>query len=177
MRALPVDVTPYDDPHALALPSRLTIGQLARLTGLGAKTIRYYEDIGLLPRPPRGPNGYRHYGAADVNRLHLLRRIRFLGVPLIVAKPLLAGADDARCADVQHELLALAHQRLLALDEEIAELRQLRVVVEGYQRELDACPPDATNQLFAECQDMSCIALSPERSQGQEENHERVCNV
>jgi DNA-binding transcriptional MerR regulator len=152
----------------------LTIGQLARLTGLGAKTIRYYEEIGLLPEPPRGANGYRHYGAADVNRALLLRRIRFLGVPLTVARPLLAGASDARCADVQHELLALTHARLRALDAEMAELRQLRAMVEGYQGALGACPPDATDQLFGECRDMSCIALPSEEGIRQEDDHASV---
>ena len=52
----------------------LTIGRLAALTGVSAKAIRYYEEIGLLPRPPRGANRYRRYGPADVNRVRLLRR-------------------------------------------------------------------------------------------------------
>lgn len=174
MRALPVDDALCECRDASALPDRLTIGQLARLTGMRPKTIRYYEDIGLLRRPAREANGYRRYEAADVNRLLLLRRIRFLGVPLSVARPLLAGASDTRCADVQHELLALTHQRLRALDEEMAELRQLRAMVEGYQRALDACPPDATDQLFGECRDMSCIALPPEVGARREDDHAGV---
>jgi hypothetical protein len=52
----------------------LTIGEAARLTGIGAKTIRFYEDIGLLPPARRSANRYRRYGQADVNRLVLLRR-------------------------------------------------------------------------------------------------------
>jgi hypothetical protein len=44
----------------------LTIGHLAALTDVSAKAIRYYEEIGLLPRPPRGANRYRHYGPADL---------------------------------------------------------------------------------------------------------------
>jgi DNA-binding transcriptional MerR regulator len=56
----------------------LTIGQIAKRTGVNAKNIRYYESIG----PPRSENTYRRYSMADVNRLILLRRIRFLGVPL-----------------------------------------------------------------------------------------------
>ena len=165
------------DRGAPDLPGRLTIGQLAQVTGMGAKTIRYYEDIGLLPRPPRGANGYRRYGAADVNRLHLLRQIRFLGVPLSVAKPLLAGATDARCADVQQQLLALVHQRLQALDQEIAELHRLRTAVEGYQHLLDACPPDATDQLFGMCRDIRCIALPSTDCLGQEETHVHLRTV
>src|SRR6185437_13689809 len=109
----------------------LTIGQVSHLTGLDAKTIRYYESIGLLPLPPRLANNYRHYGAADVKRLLLLQRIRLLGVPLSEAKQLLAGATDARCADVQDALVALVNDRLLALDREISELRSLRTEIAG----------------------------------------------
>src|SRR5262245_53604712 len=90
----------------------LTIGPLAPLTGVSAKAIRYYEEIGLLPRPPRGANRCRRYGPADVNRVRLLRRIRLLGAPLSLARPLLVGADDARCADVQMEVLSLVRERL-----------------------------------------------------------------
>src|SRR5579872_4719389 len=56
----------------------LTIGQVARLTGVSAKTIRYYESVGLLPRPLRSANSYRRYGGADVNRILLLHCLRGL---------------------------------------------------------------------------------------------------
>ncbi|HLJ81713.1 MAG TPA: MerR family DNA-binding transcriptional regulator [Ktedonobacterales bacterium] len=135
----------------------LTIGQLARLTGLNAKTIRYYEEIGLLPRPPRGANGYRRYGTVDVNRLHLLQCIRLLGVPLSQAKPLLAGASAARCADVQRELQALVDARAIALDREIAELQAFREKLASYQRMPVACQPNG-QEPFSACLDMRCIA-------------------
>ena len=164
-------------------PDQLTIGQVARRTGLRAKTIRYYEDIGLLPRPPRGANGYRRYRAAEVNRIILLQGIRCLGVPLSAAKPLLVGAADTRCAEVHEELLRLTRQRLQAFEREIAELQRRRAEVEGYQRALDACPPDATEQTFSACTDICCTdtccsALPPsDGAQGQtkdEESHARV---
>jgi DNA-binding transcriptional MerR regulator len=135
----------------------LTIGQIARRTGVPAKTIRFYEEIGLLPEPSRGPNSYRRYRLADLNRLLLLRRIRLLGLPLSSAKPLLIGASDARCGDVQRQLLSLVEQRLRAIDQEIAELHALRETVAGYQRALAACPP-ADNSTFSDCSDMRCIA-------------------
>jgi DNA-binding transcriptional MerR regulator len=138
-----------------------TISQVAYLTGVNAKAIRYYESIGLLPRPPRGANQYRRYGMADVNRLNLLRRIRLLGVALSAAKPLLVGATDARCIDVQQELLILVNKRLLALDQEIAELQQLRVEVASYQHVLAGCRP-GEHEPFRACRDMSCIAVPSE---------------
>lgn len=134
----------------------LTIGQASRLAGLPAKTIRYYEEVGVLPRPPRGENSYRRYTTADVHRLLLLRRIRLLGVPLAEARALLAGADDAACADVQDALVALVNDRLTALDREIEELRALRSEVAGYRHALDTCRPQ-TRMPFTECDDITCI--------------------
>ena len=134
----------------------LTIGRLAALTGVSAKAIRYYEEIGLLPRPPRGANRYRRYGPADVNRVRLLRRLRLLGAPLSLARPLLVGADDARCADVQMEVLSLVSERLRAIDQEIAELGQLRAQIEGYQRSLSACSVE-DGMSFRDCADVSCV--------------------
>jgi DNA-binding transcriptional MerR regulator len=142
-----------------SLTERFTISQVAHLTGVNAKAIRYYESIGLLPPPPRGANHYRRYSMADVNRLNLLRRIRLLGVPLSAAKPLLVGATEARCIDVQQELLTLVYERLMALDQEIAELQLLRREVTNYQRALADCQPDE-HEPFSTCRDMSCIAVS-----------------
>jgi DNA-binding transcriptional MerR regulator len=138
----------------------LTIGQLAGRTGISAKAIRYYESIGLLPRAPRGANSYRRYGTPDVNRLRLLRRIRLLGVPLSLAKPLLVGASSARCADVLRELLALVDKRLRSIDQEISDLQRLRSDVEGYQRRLEACYAETgeTNEQFSACLEMSWVA-------------------
>jgi DNA-binding transcriptional MerR regulator len=134
----------------------LTIGQLSQLTGINTKAIRYYEGAGLLPCPPRGANHYRRYSMADVNRLLLLRRIRLLGVPLSAARTLLIGASDARCIDIQQELLALVDERLKFLDQEIANLQQFRVALANYQRALAACQP-GENEPFSTCPDMECI--------------------
>jgi MerR family copper efflux transcriptional regulator len=139
----------------------LTISQVAHLTGVNAKAIRYYESSGLLPRPRRGENHYRRYTMADVNRLKLLRRLRLLGVPLSAAKSLLLGASDVRCLEVQQEVARLVDQRLAAIDQEIAELRQLRAEVESYQQKLADCQPDE-HEPFRTCRDMSCIAISDE---------------
>ena len=114
----------------------LTIGQLARLTGITAKNIRYYESIGLLPGPERTRNGYRCYNQADVNRLTLLRRLRLLGVPLVELSSLLNRISNARCIEVLQDLLPLVANRLAALDQEIAELEQYVSLPACF-----ACPP------------------------------------
>ena len=136
--------------------AELTIGQVSQRTGIAAKTIRYYESIGLLPEPPRGANTYRRYSPGDVNRLLLLRRIKLLGAPLAAAKGLLAGVEDARCVDAQEALLSLVDSRLTALDQQIAELRALRGEVRDYRSALAACRAD-DDIAFADCSDMRCI--------------------
>ena len=60
----------------------LTVGQLAHLTGVPAKTIRYYEQVGILPSPSRSATGYRQYAQRDVHRLLFIRRARALGLSL-----------------------------------------------------------------------------------------------
>lgn len=136
----------------------LTIGQVSRLAGVNARTIRYYESVGLLPRPPREDNNYRRYTLADVNRLRLLGHIRLLGVPLSAARSLLAEATDARCAQVQDALLALVQDRLRALEREIAERQQLQREIEAYEHALMGCYPDE-RMPFRECGDMRCLAF------------------
>ena len=146
----------------------LTISQVERMTGVNAKAIRYYESIGLLPPPLRGANQYRLYSMTDINRLILLRRIRYMGVPLAEAQSLLIGVLDARCFDVQQELLQLVNARLGKLDREIAELHLLRAEMEQYQQKLANCLPDESEP-FRTCVDMSCIAV-PEEIQTERSN-------
>ncbi|MDE3228805.1 MAG: MerR family DNA-binding transcriptional regulator [Chloroflexota bacterium] len=138
-----------------------TIGQVSQRAGIPAKTIRYYEQVGLLPRPTRGENQYRRYSQGDVNRLLLLRRIKLLGAPLAQAKTLLAGATDVRCVDAQEALLTLVDDRLAALDQQITELLALRDQVHDYRRTLESCRSDEMTA-FGDCADMRCIGAPPE---------------
>lgn len=138
-----------------------SISQVAALTGVNAKAIRYYESTGVLPRPSRSDNHYRRYNLADINRLILLRCLRLVGIPLHTAKPLLSDTSDARCIDVNQKLLALIHERLKAIDQELVELQSLRTELESYQHRLSDCHPDE-DEFFHSCHDMSCIALQNE---------------
>jgi len=137
-----------------------TIGELARRTRLSTKAIRYYESIGVLPPSPRGTNGYRCYSQADVNRLNLLRRLRLLGISLAEAKSLLAATLDAPCREVQHELSHLVQARLVALDQEIAELHQLREELASCQQQLTTGGVEK-DEPFTTCYDHACLACSP----------------
>ena len=72
----------------------LTIGALAEAAGTNPKTVRYYEEIGLLPKPARAANGYRDYPATTLDRLRFVLRARHLGFPVEDVRDLLALWDD-----------------------------------------------------------------------------------
>ena len=95
-------------------------------------------------------------------------------MPLAAARPLLAGAPDTRCADVQRDLLALVDARLVALDREIAELHALRDEAVRYARALAECPVTG-DDLFNDCTDVRCLALpgAPSAHTIQEDSHAR----
>jgi DNA-binding transcriptional MerR regulator len=101
-------------------PELFTIGQLARRTGLAARTIRFWSDAGLVPPAGRSANGYRLYDAAAVARLDLVRTLRELGFGLETTRAVLARATTF--ADV-----AAVH--VDALDAEIRTLRVRRAVL------------------------------------------------
>ena len=71
----------------------LTIGQVARTSGVAAKTIRYYEQIGVLPAPSRAASSYRLYDQRGVERLRFVRRARSLGLPLRQLRTLVCTVD------------------------------------------------------------------------------------
>jgi MerR family copper efflux transcriptional regulator len=101
----------------------MNIGTAAQQSGLPPKTIRYYEDIGLL-RPDRADNGYRDYSTADVHRLRFLQRSRSLGFSVEECRQLLSlyGDKERESADVK----AIAEAKLAEIDRKLAELAGLR---------------------------------------------------
>ncbi|MEK7245103.1 MAG: Cu(I)-responsive transcriptional regulator [Pseudomonadota bacterium] len=112
-----------------ALVSPLDIGPLdisrcARATGVPAKTIRYYESIGLLPPPKRALNGYRRYGGNEIETLRFVRRARDLGFSLDEIAKLLALWRDKNRASADVKALALEHARVL--DDRIEQLKAVR---------------------------------------------------
>jgi len=104
----------------------MNIGEVAERSGLPPKTIRYYEEIGLI-RPERGANGYRSFAEADLHRLAFLGRARSLGFPIEECRGLLAlYADPSRAsADVKE----MAETHLGDIDRKIAELQSLRATL------------------------------------------------
>lgn len=102
----------------------IAIGALARATGTKTVTIRYYERIGLLPRPSRTAANYRSYGHSELARLSFIRRARALGFSIDQVSALLELSDcrEKSCTSVD----ALAQAHLASIDSKIADLRALR---------------------------------------------------
>jgi DNA-binding transcriptional MerR regulator len=103
----------------------LTVGQLAHATGVPAKTIRYYEQVGVLPVPRRSGAGYRHYSRHDVHRLLFIRRARALGLSLANLKELTAELDSGECLTMRPRLHALVAEQLRTVQRQIAEFQLL----------------------------------------------------
>ncbi len=89
------------DDHALA--SDLKRSDLAKLTGCNLETIRYYENVGLMPDPPRTASGHRRYGQTHVERLNFVMRARDLGFTMEEIRGLLSLVDRGShtCAEVE----------------------------------------------------------------------------
>ncbi|WP_152047721.1 Cu(I)-responsive transcriptional regulator [Aureimonas psammosilenae] len=101
----------------------MNIGEASRRSGLPPKTIRYYEEVGLI-RPSRAQNGYRDYRERDVHLLRFLQRSRSLGFSIEEARKLLAlyGDEKRHSGDVR----AMASGRIAEIDRKIEELQSLK---------------------------------------------------
>jgi len=117
----------------------LRISALASRTGTSAPAIRYYEEIGLLPRANRQQGGQRRYGAADVRRLTFIRRCRAFDFSLDDVRALLTLMEDrARdCAEARD--IGLTH--LAAVQEKLRELSALEQMLSDFVRDTaSSCP-------------------------------------
>ena len=102
----------------------MNIGEAAARSGLPAKTIRYYEEIGLASSAARLPNGYRDYAERDVHTLKFLHRARDLGFSVEDCRILAALYTDRNRKSADVKALALA--RIADIDRKLAGLQGLR---------------------------------------------------
>jgi len=118
----------------------LAIGTLAKRTGTKVQTIRYYEQIGLLPEPGRTEGGQRRYGDEDLDRLAFIRHARQPGFTLEAIRELLDLSDNPSrsCAEVD----SIAHRQLKEVEARIARLEALR---KELKRMLAECSRDTVS--------------------------------
>lgn len=147
----------------------MRIQTLAQQTGVPAKTIRYYEAVGVMPPPRRGTNNYRVYTAGDSERLRFIASARALGLTLAEIAEILAARDQgsAPCARV----LAALDGRLADLDRRLADMVALRENLAQLRQAGAALPLD--DVLGEHC---VCYLIKTYRDSGQvaiarEENH------
>jgi DNA-binding transcriptional MerR regulator len=103
----------------------LTIGQVAKSTGVAARTIRFYEAAGVLPAAGRTAAGFRQYSEDEVQRLLFIRRARALGLSLRNLKALLAALDGGVPGPVRARVRELVREHLSAVQMQIRELGHL----------------------------------------------------
>lgn len=98
----------------------MKIGELAQVTGVSTRTIRFYENSGLLAPPDRTSGGYRHYGSEVINRLLFIRRCQAAGISLADTREILGIHDggDEPCEHVRQTLIS----RLKQIRQRVAEL-------------------------------------------------------
>ena len=126
----------------------LTIGRLAKLTGIEAKTLRYYDRVGLVPPAGRTAAKYRLYSEDAVARLRFIRRAKGLGISLADIRRILAVRDEGM-APCEH-VLALVAGNLKAVEAQIVQLKDLRDDLRRLNLELKRRVP-ATPQKAEDC--------------------------
>jgi Cu(I)-responsive transcriptional regulator len=114
----------------------MNVGDAAQRSGLPSKTIRYYEEIGLIA-PDRAANGYRSYSDDDIHRLAFLRRARGLGFSIEDCRQLMALYRDRHRAS--HDVRQIAEAHVVAIEEKLRELQSMRATL---QTLIHACHGD-----------------------------------
>ena len=134
----------------------MNISEAAKQSGLPARTIRYYEDIGLV-KANRASNGYRHYASSHIHKLRFLQRARSLGFSIEECRTLLSLYEDQRRTSADVKQLALA--KIDQIEQKITELESLRGTLAALAT---ACHGDGR----PECPILEDIAGIPEHLRG-----------
>jgi MerR family mercuric resistance operon transcriptional regulator len=119
------------------------IGDVSRITSVNIETVRYYERIGIMPKPDRTGGGTRQYNHEQLKRLHFVKRSRELGFNLEEVRALLKLVDrsDFTCGEVH----SMTVEHLITVKRKLADLRRLEKVLKSMasecsQGEVPDCP-------------------------------------
>lgn len=115
----------------------MNIGEAAQVSGVSAKMIRYYEEIGLIPPAVRKESGYREYSETDVHRLSFVRRARELGFSVKEIGELLSLWSDHSRQSAEVKRIAQAH-----IDDLQRKITQLEGMVDTLQNLVECCAGD-----------------------------------
>lgn len=118
------------------------IKDVADRSGFSAATLRYYEEIGLLPESTRSPAGYRLYDDHTLDRLAFISRAKQLGCSLEEIADLTVAWDGGRCGPVQDRLRGVVADKLVTAQQQIVELMTLTSELQRAAAMLEAHRPD-----------------------------------
>jgi len=104
----------------------LKIGEIARLAGVPAKTLRYYEDIGLISPAARTSSRYRLYGWRELEQIEFIRRAKLMGLTLEQIRGLVEVAEEGISSEVLRHLDGLLECKLEETEQRLDELRAFR---------------------------------------------------
>ena len=139
---------------------KLTIGQLSELAGVPRKTIRYYEEVGVLPRPSRSDGRYRLYSDIDVRRVELVRRARALDMGLTEVRELVEWASTGSCDDFQERFQEVLRRKLREVDQRIADLEHLKDDLQSLGAHFAASQKEASaGHTMLQCSPETCTCL------------------
>ncbi|WP_372882275.1 MerR family DNA-binding transcriptional regulator [Psychromonas sp.] len=116
----------------------LSISQAAKKTGLSVKSIRHYEQIGLISSPQRSENNYRYYPEAIIKQLHFIKRTKDAGFNLKESKALLLLSENKHRSSA--EVKAIAQQKIVELQQRI---EQQQALLNSLKEITDLCHGDA----------------------------------
>ncbi len=136
----------------------MLIRELAQRTGVSTKTIRYYETVGLLPRPQRASNSYRIYTEADVELLCFIAGARRLGYPLAEIAQFLAGRFNGSLPCQQ--VLVSLEVRLNEIEQRIEDLHVVRAALEQIREEAQSRPQPPTCDEQCVCHLLTIASLN-----------------
>ncbi|MEX0749538.1 MAG: MerR family transcriptional regulator [Dehalococcoidia bacterium] len=140
------------------MASHLTIGALARESGVSVRTIRFYESQGVVPAARRSASGYRLYAASDVRRLRLVRHARLLGLSLPDVRTLIEQAFSSTCESFVPELADLIAGKNQEVLRRIEDLQALRRELSELERHVRNAPCTARPGRVSECK----FCISPD---------------
>lgn len=137
------------------------IGELTRRTGIPTKTIRYYEEIGILPKVSRTPSGYRDYAEDAVDRLDFIKKAKDLGLTLADIREIFDVRDHGAspCPYVVH----LLDRKIEELTRRISGMRTLRDELTKVRRRASALPPEEIAARARFCHIIENRALTAQR--------------
>lgn len=129
----------------------MTIGEVARRSGVTIRTLRYYERRGLLAPAARRASGYRLYGDVELHKLAFIRQAKALGLTLAGIRPLVAGDGERNGAGTRERLVRVFGERIRQTTAQLAMLTGLRAELQRRRRALARRAPFRRGQEYCTC--------------------------